>query len=135
MTKVWWYYRPEDAGCGRKSFHGTQELFKSDHIDYIPVESVESLCTVHTLKEYQACESIDPSKDFYARFVYHSKEDRLSPDQVRVYCKCSMPVNPDFLMIQCDSCREWFHPACIGMSEGSVKRYTIWHCENCKEET
>ena len=43
---VSWYYRPEDAPCGRKMFHGTQELFASDHVDVIAMESIESICKV-----------------------------------------------------------------------------------------
>ncbi|KAF5780183.1 putative chromatin regulator PHD family [Helianthus annuus] len=33
-----------------------------------------------------------------------------------LYCKCEMPYNPDDLMVQCDGCANWFHPACIEMT-------------------
>ncbi|XRB20106.1 chromatin remodeling protein EBS [Pseudoscourfieldia marina] len=128
---VFWYYRPEDAPCGRKMFHGTQELFASDHVDVISMESIESICKVHTLKVYQARETVDPSYDFFARFTYHTKDHRLTPDQIRVFCMCNMPVNPDHLMICCDTCREWFHPGCVSMSEDMVRRVTAWNCPEC----
>eukprot|EP00250_Pteridium_aquilinum_P004817 c15015_g1_i1 orf=249-539(+) len=30
---VRWYYRPEESKGGRRQFHGSKELFLSDHID------------------------------------------------------------------------------------------------------
>ena len=44
---------------------------------------------------------------------------------------CNMPVNPDHLMICCDTCREWFHPGCVSMSEDMVRRVTAWNCPEC----
>lgn len=36
-----WFYRPEEVLGGRKSFHGRQELFRSNHQDEVHFETVE----------------------------------------------------------------------------------------------
>lgn len=36
-----WFYRPEEVLGGRKSFHGRQELFRSNHQDEVHVDTVE----------------------------------------------------------------------------------------------
>jgi BAH domain len=38
-----WYYRPEDVVRGRQPFHGKQELFISNHKDYVSLETIISL--------------------------------------------------------------------------------------------
>nr|GEX48290.1 beta-galactosidase 3-like [Tanacetum cinerariifolium] len=47
------------------------------------------------------------------------------------YCKCEMPYNPDDLMVQCDGCSDWFHPACIDMNVDEAKRMEHFFCQSC----
>ncbi|GJY31414.1 WD repeat-containing protein 13 [Tanacetum coccineum] len=49
----------------------------------------------------------------------------------RTYCKCEMPYNPDDLMVQCDGCSDWFHPACIDMNVDEAKRMEHFFCQSC----
>ncbi|MCO5579895.1 hypothetical protein L7F22_033760 [Adiantum nelumboides] len=47
------------------------------------------------------------------------------------YCKCEMPYNPDDLMVQCDACKDWFHPECLKMSSKTVKKLDHYFCPDC----
>ena len=169
MVHVVWYYRPEDLeSCGRKAFHGDQELLHSDHKDVVPVESIEGTCQVralrahartkplvpwdsptsharntrtqvHTLKAYVERgkkEDLDFDYDYYARFTYHTKTGKMSPEHVHVFCSCNMPVNPDLLMLSCDTCKDWFHPHCIGMKDSEAQKWQgPYVCPECVKKT
>ncbi|XP_024968186.1 chromatin remodeling protein SHL-like isoform X1 [Cynara cardunculus var. scolymus] len=102
---VRWYYRPEEVVGGRKQFHGTKEVFLSDHYDVQGADTIEGKCKVHTFKNYTKLDAIG-NDDFYSRFQYYSSTGDFNPDRIAVYCKCEMPYNPDDLMIQCDGCRD-----------------------------
>uniref|UniRef100_A0A8C6WMN7 CXXC-type zinc finger protein 1 n=1 Tax=Neogobius melanostomus TaxID=47308 RepID=A0A8C6WMN7_9GOBI len=48
-----------------------------------------------------------------------------------VYCICRKP-DINCFMIGCDSCAEWFHGDCIGISEKAAKPIRVWYCPKCK---
>ncbi|KAL8470120.1 hypothetical protein ACS0TY_032836 [Phlomoides rotata] len=114
-VRVRWYYRPEEAVGGRRQFHGTKELFLSDHYDTQSANTIEGKCIVHSFKNYTKLEYVGPD-DYYSRFEYKPVSGAFFPDRVAVYCKCEMPYNPDDLMIQCDQCKDWYHPACVDLT-------------------
>eukprot|EP00878_Enallax_costatus_P010993 GHUV01011481.1.p1 GENE.GHUV01011481.1~~GHUV01011481.1.p1 ORF type:complete len:138 (+),score=9.43 GHUV01011481.1:129-542(+) len=64
-----WFYRPEEAFGGRKTFHGEKELFISDHFDVCSLKTVISKCRVLSLPKYQELKKIEDG-DYYARFTY-----------------------------------------------------------------
>ncbi|XP_028126264.1 chromatin remodeling protein SHL-like, partial [Camellia sinensis] len=115
-VQVRWYYRPEESIGGRRQFHGSKELFLSDHYDVQSADTIEGKCTVHTFKSYTKLDAVG-NDDFFCRFEYNSSTGAFNPDRVAVYCKCEMPYNPDDLMVQCEGCTDWFHPTCIEMVE------------------
>ncbi|KAF7647758.1 hypothetical protein LDENG_00167220 [Lucifuga dentata] len=49
-----------------------------------------------------------------------------------VYCICRRP-DINCFMIGCDSCSEWFHGGCIGVSEKAAKAIRVWFCPSCRE--
>jgi len=51
-----------------------------------------------------------------------------------VYCKCEMPYNPDDLMVQCEGCKDWFHPSCMGMTIEQAKKIDHYMCSDCAKE-
>nr|GMC89802.1 chromatin remodeling protein EBS-like [Ipomoea batatas] len=129
---VRWYYRPEETKRGRQKFHGIRELMLSDHYDVQSAETIERKVTVHTFKDYTELKFISPT-DLYWRFEYNAKTGACKPGRVEVFCKCRMPYNPDhYFMLQCDKCNEWFHPRCVGMSNGEANKLDTYVCENCE---
>ncbi|XP_076923239.1 chromatin remodeling protein SHL-like [Bidens hawaiensis] len=130
---VRWYYRPEESIGGRRQFHGSKEVFLSDHRDVQIVDSIEGKCTVHTFKSYTKLDAVG-NDDYFCRFEYNSVTGAFNPDRVAVYCKCEMPYNPDDLMVQCDGCTDWFHPACIGLTPEEAKQTEHFYCGSCSTE-
>ncbi|CAH9059193.1 unnamed protein product [Cuscuta europaea] len=127
---VRWYYRPEETVRGRQSFHGTKELFLSDHYDVQSAETIEGKCTVHSFMAYTELSCVGPD-DYYCRFEYNAATGACHPDRVVVYCKCQLPYNPDDLMMQCEACKDWFHPRCEGMSIQQAKQQDRFVCTAC----
>lgn len=131
QIRVAWYYRPEEAAGGRKAFHSEREIFFSDHFDWVGAQSINGKCQVHTLQAYQKLQAVTAS-DFFARFSYKAKTGQFRPDRVPVYCICEMPYNPDLFMIECDNCREWYHPECIGRERQEVEAEPSFVCQECQ---
>ncbi|KAH0977284.1 hypothetical protein GBA52_027003 [Prunus armeniaca] len=150
---VRWYYRPEESIGGRRQFHGSKEVFLSDHHDVQSADTIEAKCTVHTFKSYTKLDAVG-NDDFFCRFEYNSstwsfqsrpcrcdnevnemRYDRGEKEmKENTYCKCEMPYNPDDLMVQCEGCSDWFHPACIDMNAEEAKRLDHFFCEGCSSE-
>uniref|UniRef100_A0A6U6EVL1 PHD-type domain-containing protein n=1 Tax=Odontella aurita TaxID=265563 RepID=A0A6U6EVL1_9STRA len=45
------------------------------------------------------------------------------------YCLCRKPY--EGFMVGCDTCEEWFHGPCIGVSESQAERYDKYVCVRC----
>ncbi|KAI3847776.1 hypothetical protein MKW98_026266 [Papaver atlanticum] len=132
-VKVRWYYRPEESIGGRRQFHGAKELFLSDHFDVQSAHTIEGKCTVHSFKNYTKLENVG-TEDYFCRFEYKASTGGFTPDRVAVYCKCEMPYNPDDLMVQCEGCKDWFHPSCMGMTIEQAKKLERFLCSDCSSE-
>mmetsp|Transcript_7197 Transcript_7197/g.26456 ORF Transcript_7197/g.26456 Transcript_7197/m.26456 type:complete len:192 (-) Transcript_7197:2372-2947(-) len=130
-VQVRWYYRPEEAIGGRKPFHGEDELFYSDHTDICPVGSINYKCEVHSLRTWMTLADEKRDDQYFCRFQYKASTGDFTPDRVPVYCTCELPFNPDFYMIECDLCSEWYHPECIGLSYEQIKKMKSFTCPNC----
>ncbi|KAL0012263.1 hypothetical protein SO802_007371 [Lithocarpus litseifolius] len=131
-VRVRCYYRPEESIGGRRKFHGANELFLSDHYDVQSAHTIEGKCTVHTFKNYTKLENVG-AEDYYCRFEYNAATGGFIPDHVAVYCKCEMPYNPDDLMVKCEGCKDWYHPACVGMTIEEAKKLDRFVCSECSE--
>ncbi|KAF5820885.1 putative chromatin regulator PHD family [Helianthus annuus] len=125
-----WYYRPEESIGGRRQFHGIKELFLSDHYDVQSAHTIEDKCIVHTFKNYTKLDGVGP-EDYFCRFEYKAATGGFTPDRVAVYCKCEMPYNPDDLMVQCEACKDWYHPACLNMTVEQTKQLDSFTCDEC----
>uniref|UniRef100_A0A0D9XDD1 BAH domain-containing protein n=1 Tax=Leersia perrieri TaxID=77586 RepID=A0A0D9XDD1_9ORYZ len=132
-VRVRWYYRPEESKGGRRQFHGAKELFLSDHFDTQSAHTIEGKCVVHSFKNYTKLDNVGP-EDFFCRFEYKAATGAFTPDRVAVYCKCEMPYNPDDLMVQCEGCKDWFHPSCMGMTIEQAKKLDHFLCADCVKE-
>ncbi|KAL8239377.1 hypothetical protein R6Q59_015944 [Mikania micrantha] len=129
-VRVRWYYRPEESTGGRRQFHGVKELFLSDHYDVQSAHTIEGKCIVHSFKNYTKLDNVG-TEDYFCRFEYKAAAGCFIPDRVAVYCKCEMPYNPDDLMIQCEGCKDWFHPNCMGMAIEEAKKLDLFLCSDC----
>lgn len=132
-VKVRWYYWPEDSIIGRQAFHGAKEVFLSGHQDVQSVDAIEGKCNVYSFPKYTKLDVVN-DEDYFCRFEYNEVTGKLVPDTISVYCKCWMPCNPDDLMIQCEECTDWFHPACIGKTIKEAKKLEHFSCESCAAE-
>ncbi|XP_022852485.1 chromatin remodeling protein EBS-like [Olea europaea var. sylvestris] len=132
-VQVRWYYRPEESVGGRRQFHGAKELFLSDHHDMQSAHTIEGKCIVHSFKNYTKLENVG-AEDYFCRFEYKAATGGFTPDRVAVYCKCEMPYNPDDLMVQCEGCKDWFHPSCMGMTIEEAKKLEHFLCSDCSSE-
>jgi len=47
----------------------------------------------------------------------------------RLYCFCRYPETYDKQMVECSSCKEWYHFSCIGVSTRDVEGN--WLCSRC----
>ncbi|KAL3596104.1 hypothetical protein D5086_007741 [Populus alba] len=132
-VRVRWYYRPEESLGGRRQFHGAKELFLSDHYDVQSAHTIEGKCIVHSFKNYTKLENVG-AEDYYCRFEYKAATGGFTPDRVAVYCKCEMPYNPDDLMVQCEGCKDWYHPACVDMTIEEAKKLDHFVCSECASD-
>ena len=75
---------------------------------------------VYTLASYQSLDRVKPG-DYFWRFTYLPPPlAEFRPEKVPIYCRCSLPYNPDTFMIMCNRCEDWFHPRCVGLSKDGV---------------
>ncbi|KAI7748304.1 hypothetical protein M8C21_012111, partial [Ambrosia artemisiifolia] len=104
---VQWYYRPEETIGGRKQYHGSKEVFLSDHHDVQSAETIEGKCTVHTFKRYMKLEAVG-NDEFFCRFQYVSATGDFNPNKAVV-----------------------FHPSCIDMTAEEAKAMEHFFCPSC----
>uniref|UniRef100_A0A3B3WVM8 Bromodomain PHD finger transcription factor n=1 Tax=Poecilia mexicana TaxID=48701 RepID=A0A3B3WVM8_9TELE len=55
----------------------------------------------------------------------HKKDTKL-------YCICKTPYDESKFYIGCDLCSNWFHGACVGITEKEAKKLEDFVCNDCK---
>ncbi|XP_077474388.1 nucleosome-remodeling factor subunit BPTF isoform X2 [Stigmatopora argus] len=55
----------------------------------------------------------------------HKKDNKL-------YCICKTPYDESKFYIGCDLCSNWFHGACVGITEKEAKKLEDFVCNDCK---
>ncbi|MFS7999400.1 putative chromatin regulator PHD family [Helianthus anomalus] len=142
MVRVRWYYRPEDTEVGRRVFHGEKEIFLSNDYDMQSTRTIQGKCVVHTLQQYMKLKYVGVD-DYFCRFEYDAGErdphvaagERFTPKRVTVYCKCNNPYNPDAYMVQCNTCKSWYHPSCLDLKNEDVEKLDKFFCSRvCQED-
>jgi hypothetical protein len=76
--------------------------------------------------------SVVPPK-WRGRAVPVKPRNRLAPTRVSdplLHCTCRKPDNCK-LMIQCDTCEEWFHGRCVGLTQDEADRLDHYFCPSC----
>ncbi|XP_074347055.1 chromatin remodeling protein EBS-like [Apium graveolens] len=98
--------------------------------DLMSANKIEGKCILHSFLDYTKLENIGPG-DYYSRFGYRVGTNEVTPHRVPVYCKCEMPYNPDWLMMQSDGCKTWFHPGCVNMTTAQARQLSKYLCDEC----
>ncbi|MCE3051203.1 bromo adjacent y domain containing 1, partial [Datura stramonium] len=99
----------------------------------VSLHTIEGKCIVHSFKNYTKLENVGP-EDYHVGLSIKRQLEPLEADRVAVYCKCEMPYNPDDLMVQCEECKDWYHPACVGMTSEQAKQLADFVCSDCSSE-
>ncbi|KAL9452105.1 hypothetical protein AB3S75_004969 [Citrus x aurantiifolia] len=124
--------RPSDTG--KPPYVARIEKIESDARNNVKsAHTIEGKCIVHSFKNYTKLENVG-AEDYYCRFEYKAASGGFTPDRVAVYCKCEMPYNPDDLMVQCEGCKDWYHPACVGMTIEEAKKLEHFVCTECSSD-
>ena len=71
-------------------------------------------------------EQITPFPERAVRRKVQKPRTELLP----VFCICRLPDNGK-TMVQCESCMEWFHAACVGLRKKYAKDAS-WYCSVCE---
>lgn len=54
---------------------------------------------------------------------------------IPVYCICRMPDLTDSTLIECTTCKEWYHTdSCVVVSKMDSVRKTKWRCDKCQSQ-
>ncbi|XP_048576210.1 nucleosome-remodeling factor subunit BPTF isoform X2 [Nematostella vectensis] len=61
------------------------------------------------------------------------KREQQDVEQEEVYCLCRQPYDETKFYVGCDSCQDWFHGACVGISENEADQLESYVCPRCKE--
>nr|XP_057905963.1 nucleosome-remodeling factor subunit BPTF isoform X2 [Doryrhamphus excisus] len=68
----------------------------------------------------------------------HKKKKKLSSTSkdhqkdTKLYCICKTPYDESKFYIGCDLCSNWFHGACVGITEKEAKKLEDFVCNDCK---
>ncbi|KAH9489885.1 hypothetical protein Btru_044495 [Bulinus truncatus] len=57
----------------------------------------------------------------------------LNPKE-KLYCVCKTPYDESKFYIGCDLCSNWFHGACVNISEDRAKFIDSYICEDCRKQ-
>lgn len=133
VVKIRYYFDRHSLSNAYKPFKdqlSENELFLSDVTALVPISLISEIVKVGTLDEYVSNEAE------FAKFCeaeYLTDDDKIAPplttrDRV---CYCKHIDNPDFNYIMCESCKNWFHFLCAGISNTNEGVGINFVCRNC----
>lgn len=62
------------------------------------------------------------------------KEETAAEPEGDLFCICRTPYNQYSFYIGCDSCQEWYHGTCVGISEMEAEKIEVYICDRCKQQ-
>ncbi|MEW8546441.1 MAG: DDE-type integrase/transposase/recombinase, partial [Candidatus Thiodiazotropha sp.] len=73
---------------------------------------------------------LEKFRDNFQEILKKQQPDDSVGTHVPVYCMCRKPDTGD-LMVQCDSCTEWFHGTCVGVTATEALKMKTYRCPPC----
>ncbi|CAD8096734.1 unnamed protein product [Paramecium sonneborni] len=134
LCRIQWYMRKSEIIKSQpkcSEWISEQELFITNHQEYILAQSIIARCQILTCNQYQELEEIE-STIYFNRLEWDIyKKQFTNIDALQQICFCIQPVNPDRQYIQCDQCKNWYHFECVGIINGKYNQ-NEFHCRMCK---
>lgn len=59
---------------------------------------------------------------------------QFSAEKEQLYCICKTPYDEASDYVSCDTCGDWFHVKCIGITVEDAKEMLEYICAECKQE-
>ncbi|CAD8171880.1 unnamed protein product [Paramecium octaurelia] len=132
LCRIQWYMRKSEIIKSQpkcSEWISEQELFITNHQEYILAQSIITSCKILSCSEYQELDEID-STIYFNRLEWDLQKKQFgNMDAIQQYCFCFQPVNPDRQYIQCDSCKNWYHFECVGIKNGTYDK-NEFNCRN-----
>ncbi|KAF1959377.1 hypothetical protein CC80DRAFT_545754 [Byssothecium circinans] len=131
--RVYWLYRPEDLPGGRQSYHGPYELIASNHMDLIEATTVDELANVSYYEERpDEAEILSGDELFYRQSLDVTKSQSKQLSELPKYCIDKAPYDPNSLLVQCDTCKQWLHGHCLEQAaqQDALAAHSV---EDCKK--
>ncbi|CAG9325720.1 unnamed protein product [Blepharisma stoltei] len=127
-AKIRWFYKPSDIFHEHHDFISCAELFDSDYIQDVWIQTIYDKVRVLPFEEYHNLDEVDDNT-FFWRAVYNSRDSSLTPplSEWKRACVCNKIFNPDVLYVSCDNCLELFHPECVNADLDAPE----WICDSC----
>jgi len=66
------------------------------------------------------------------KYEEETKKRRRKRTKGPLYCVCRKPYSNRSPMIGCDSCDEWYHLKCVGMSQEDADAVASYKCDRCE---
>ncbi|KAJ3220153.1 PHD finger protein 3 [Dinochytrium kinnereticum] len=128
-----------------KDFAGNESIAEpaNSETEYHPVSSSDAessgeneSCSRSPSSKLESRGSADSSALFdgpgVKKKVVRLRKQPYNEKGERVYCVCRK-IDDGTLMIQCDSCWDWYHGPCIDMTEQVAHNITSYECDECVE--
>ncbi|KAK3091634.1 hypothetical protein FSP39_021392 [Pinctada imbricata] len=77
--------------------------------------------------------SLDKPKRKKQKIISTGAGRSINPKS-RLYCVCKQPYDETKFYIGCDLCSNWFHGACVNISEHDAKHIDSYICEDCRKQ-
>lgn len=81
------------------------------------------------LKLEKACAENDANMDAANEVALPEKNSEDVSDR---YCLCQQIYSDNSPMINCDTCREWYHMKCVGLTQSKARSLRKFHCPVCR---
>nr|XP_033945867.1 nucleosome-remodeling factor subunit BPTF-like isoform X1 [Pseudochaenichthys georgianus] len=86
----------------------------------------------HRDKEKDKDQDRDKDRDKHKKKKKPSSSSKDHKKEPKLYCVCKTAYDESKFYIGCDLCSNWFHGACVGITEKEAKKLEDFVCDACK---